>query len=146
MALTYARHSIRIAVPMKRQHIYLPVLLILSGALCITGQDHVHPHDDTIPPKIFKADKSSRVTFGSEIAFGKEILPKGRYVVEHRMEGNDHWIVFTPFPKGKRVEVQARTSPASDPVNRIEILAFPDSKRFEIVRIHIPGENVDHLF
>ena len=122
------------------------LLAIVLFAVASQAQEHVHPHDDSIPPQIFRADKSNQVSFKKEMAFGKEILPKGRYLVEHRVDGSAHLISFKSASKGTEIQLEARTIPGSQKVSRTEILALPDKDRFEIVRILVPGESVEHLF
>ncbi|GMR22192.1 MAG: hypothetical protein BMS9Abin37_0525 [Acidobacteriota bacterium] len=97
----------------------------------------------------------------TEMRAGDLVLQRGRYRVEHRVEGDVHFIkftlLFTPYRReSRRLEREVRCTivPLKTKAGRTAIFtvqkAFVDGNTHvffdEITRMEIRGENVAHVF
>jgi hypothetical protein len=126
--------------------------IMLISAMALFAAAH-EGHDDPLLPHTVKIGKTGEVAFGMPVRFGETLLRKGRFILEHRVEGNQHWIRLTPVPaKGPvaqtapAVELPAKVGGAKGKVTKSEVLVHPIKDVFEIVRITIAGEDVEHFF
>lgn len=126
--------------------------LILVGAIVVAAQEH-SPHESDI-----KVGKKGEVTFNSETKVGDLTFKQGRYALQHRVEGSDHFVHFTelsprnpyhrssPTPTGHPGEVPCKLETQPSKVSQTTIVTNKEDGENRVVRVLIAGENVAHLF
>ena len=127
--------------------------LILAGAIVVAAQEH-SPHESDI-----KVGKKGEVTFNSETKVGELTFIPGRYALQHRVDGADHFIHFTrltgenpyhrsspTFPTAHPGEVPCKLEPQPSKVSQTTIVTKKEDGENRVVRVLIAGENVAHLF
>lgn len=131
--------------------IALIAIVLISGITLLAGAHG--GHDDVLLPHTFKVGKTGDVVFSVPVRFGEKTLPRGRFVLEHWTEGNQHWIRLTPSPAkgslaqpGPATELPAKVGRANSKVTKSEVLVHPIKDVFEIVRITVAGEDLEHFF
>ena len=117
----------------------------------------LHPHDDDLLRREYRLKSNGEITLVDDTMIRETLLPRGRYLVRHRVDGDAHSVVITPVPDRKNpsrppVVVPATLLPAQDAYRTSLVLAIPpredrpNEKYYRIVKIDIAGENVEHLF
>jgi hypothetical protein len=132
----------------------LVVVTGLALALAYAVASVAAPHDeDNAGPghAVYKVDKNGQVKIGDKLMVGATVVPKGRYVLEHRVEGSQHVIVLTAIAtKGASDawtrEFQMQLIPEKKVAKGSALFAddVPDgSVRFSALQI--AGEAGDHI-
>ncbi len=114
--------------------------------------------DNSSKAQTLKVGNKGEVFFQTEIKVGNLILKPGRYQFQHRSEGSEHFVHFTPLGKaianqevsgGASVphsgDVKCSLVPLNRKVSRTTIHMEKDGDLFRLTRIEVLGENVSHL-
>jgi hypothetical protein len=115
-----------------------------------------HPHDESELSRAYKVKPNGEIDLVDDTMIRETLLPRGKYLVGHRLDGATHSIVFTQVPDKKRpaqapVTVAASVVPAKAAVSQSMVLALPPeqgqakNKYFRIMRVDIAGESFEHL-
>ena len=140
----------------------------LAGLLWAVGPaanaQHQHEQPAGPPPqasaagpqeKVLKVGKKGDVKFGVETIVGDLKLKPGRYVVQHRVDGSDHFVHFTeltsnPYTPGAVKahpgEIKCRLEPLEKKVSRTTVYTVREGETARVQRVLIGGENVAHSF
>lgn len=130
-----------------------------------------HGHTPPAPPpppppvsapqeKALKVGKTGDVEFRSATMVGDLMLKPGRYLVQHRTEGADHFVHFTevtkPLPyslgggeaatKSHPGEVRCMLTPLNDKVRSTTVYTTKQGETVRVTKVLIAGENVAHVF
>lgn len=125
----------------------MATLLFYTGSAA-TAAEHEHA---------LKVGKTGEVTFDKETKVGDITLKPGRYKLQHRVEGSDHFVHFTEWTKGGYVgasgtpkahpgEAKCRLEPLSKKVSRTAIYTVDEGAVSRLTKVEVGGENVAHLF
>lgn len=138
--------------------------LLLAGPLARAAQ-HQHPsspdsHSGMQPvmpekaekgEKAIKVGKKGDVTFNVETLVGDLRLKPGRYQVQHRTDGPDHFVHFKEVAKAGRTvadagEVRCRLETLDHKMSVTEVHTREEGGSARVTKVLIRGENVAHLF
>lgn len=98
--------------------------------------------------QVLKVGKKGEVMFETDTAIGALTLPHGTFTMQHRVEGQEHFVKFVPVRgSGQPTEVKCRMEPLNRTADKTSVflLVRPDGTR-GIQKVHIRGENVAHIF
>lgn len=144
-------------------------LLWLAGLPA--GAQHQHPQLAGRMPEAsvtapreqeLKVGKSDDVSFTKEVRVGEVTLKPGKYRLQHRVEGADHFVHFealattTPsahktatgmaVPAGEAGEVKCRLEPLGARVQKTMLHLLNEDGGQRLTRVLIRGENIAHVF
>ncbi len=162
---------------MRRNRVLALTSAALVGLLWLAelpaGAQHQHqnPQPAGRPPEASAAapreqeltvGKSDDVSFAKEVRVGEVTLKPGKYRVQHRVEGADHFVHFetlataTPsahktatgmaVPAGEAGEVKCRIEPLGAKVQETTLHLLNEQGGKRLTRVLIRGENVAHVF
>jgi hypothetical protein len=131
----------------------LSLVLAVSNHLAVSAQDHGHPHEADFSEKQLKIDKNGEMDLPSDMKVQDAVLPKGRYLVRHRIEGQDHWFDFEPV-RGEKNAVEpsrplaarARSIRTQERNKNSAAYASLDDHDYRIVKVQLAGERMEYLF
>ncbi len=140
----------------------------LAGLLWAAGPTAIaqHQHSQPAPPppqasaaapkeKELKVGKRGDVTFSVETIVGDVRLKPGRYQLQHRVEGSDHFVRFTELRSNPNMEsaaqahpgeVKCRMEPLDKKVSTTRVYLVHEGAAERVQRVLIAGENVAHSF
>jgi len=120
------------------------------------------PPDMKVAPKgekAIKVGKKGDVSFSAETLVGDLRLKPGRYEIQHRVDGADHFVHFTEMSKRLPYGQAGGTTAVAHPgdaacrlekldhaVSGTSIYTREEGGSVRITRVLIHGENVAHLF
>ena len=124
------------------------------------AQDHSHGQmQDQMQGKqqTTKTGKKGKIVLPQVTKAGDLTLPPGTYLVQHRVEGDDHFVHFTKmseaapgsysvYPKSHEGEIKCTIESLSSKATRTSvILEKQDDGTYRVLRIEIAGENIAHV-
>lgn len=105
-----------------------------------------------------KAGKKGEITFSKELQAGDVTLKPGRYTIQHRVEGDNHFIHFTQVtepvagysvggeaPIAHPGEVKCRLEPLQTKASRTMVYIDTEGGVNRITKVIVTGENVAHI-
>lgn len=150
------------------------MIAVASGLLWTVAAgaaaQHQHtPSADSRPPaqasmpekaeQALKVGKKDDVSFKGETLVGEMRLKPGRYQLQHRVDGSDHFVHFTELTKGYGAsgsgggaakahpgEVKCRLEPLDQKVSKTAIYTRKEGETERVTKVLIGGENVAHVF
>jgi hypothetical protein len=120
-------------------------LLVVSGISAHDG------HDDGLTEQTFKIGKNGEVKFGEDVTIGDLLVKKGRYLLEHRLDGERHLFMLTSAERAEAkaapvYEVPTEVLVSKVPVKKSAVYAAErDNHMLQVTVVQIAGENVNHL-
>ena len=140
---------------MKINRIWLLTLAVLAGMVVLNTIPAVAAkHEQTL-----KVGKRGDFTLTTETMVGNMMLKPGRYIIQHRVEGEDHFIHFTEVtgpdvhgthgggvPKAHPGEVKCKLEPLSKKAEATAVYTDSKGGMNRVTKVEIAGENVAHLF
>ncbi len=126
------------------------VSLVLA-LLAVPGVSAHDGHEDGPTEQTFKVGQGGKVKFGEDVKMGDRLVKKGRYVLEHRVDGDRHLFVLIGAERieGKTAfvyEVPMEVLVSRVPVKKSAIYATERADHvLQVSVVQIAGENVDHL-
>lgn len=118
---------------------FLLAFMCLFSSLALAAE---HEH-------MMKVGKKGEVVFSAPTKVGDLTLKPGTYRVQHRVEGEQHFIRFealgasgTPGPG----EVQCKVEPLSKKVSQTAVYTTTEDTGSRVTKVEIGGENVAHVF
>lgn len=117
----------------------------LRGAARHDGP-HVGPDGE-----VFNVSKNGEVKIGTDIAIGDALVRKGKYVVEHRVDGDEHILLLTGVDPKKGSEtpvhqIRMRLLPARDVARKSALFAERlQDRSYRVSIVQIAGEAGDHV-
>jgi hypothetical protein len=120
------------------------LLVLVSRAWAHDG------HDDGPAEQAFKVGKNGEVKFGEDVKMGSLLVKKGRYVLEHRVEGNRHFIVLTSAERSEQApavyDVPMTVVASKVAAKKSAVFAAEGKDRsLRVTVVQIGGEKFDHL-
>lgn len=157
---------------MKRKSCHVEFMpAALAGLLWIAGPaaaQHQHPQPADTGAKAttaakdeqgLKVGKKADLEFGVETAVGEIRLKPGRYQIQHRVDGADHFVHFTEVtkalpsgsaggvPMAHPGEVKCRLEPLEKKASTTTVYTVKEGETARrVTKVLIGGENVAHVF
>ena len=106
---------------------------------------HVGPDGE-----VFNVGKKGDVKIGMDVVIGDVLVKKGKYLFEHRLEGDSHILVLTGVATKNGIEplvhqIHMRFITSRDPVKKSALFAERQRDRsYRVSVIQIAGESGDH--
>lgn len=139
---------------------------VAGGAALAQKGRHVHWPAKTSPvaeaagtEQALKVGKKGEISFDHETQVGGVTLKPGNYIMQHRVEGEDHFIHFTEVtngipsspgtagvPKAHPGEVKCKLERLQAKSDRTAVYIDNADGVSKVTRVEIAGENVAHLF
>ena len=121
--------------------------LVLFLAVAFTAAV-VSAHDEAEGDPYFKIAKNGQVNFNSDVRIGDQVLKKGKYIVQHRVEGADHVFVFVDLKReSQQTTIHSKGVFPGDKSGESGIHAKEQKDRtIVITKIEMAAENMDHTF
>ena len=136
-----------LAAPLARaaQHQHMP------PSASHPGMQPVMPEKAEKGEKAIKVGKKGDVKFDVETLVGDLRLKPGRYQIQHRTDGPDHFVHFTEVTKtGSTVahpgEIKCRLETLDEKVPFTAVYTRQEGASERVTKVLIGGENVTHLF
>ncbi len=140
---------------MKMNRIWLFLVAAVVGMLILnSAPSTAAEHEHTL-----KVGKKGDVTFAKETMVGDLTLKPGRYIFQHRVEGDDHFVHFTEVtkglgysgtgggaPKAHPGEVKCKLEPLSKKVESTTLYYDTEGGVNRLTKAEVAGENVAHVF
>ena len=144
-------------------------LLWLAGLPAGAQHQHTQPEGRTPEASAaapreqqLKVGKSDDVSFTKEVRLGEVTLKPGKYRLQHRVEGADHFVHFQALattmpsahktatgmavPAGEAGEVKCRLEPLGATVQETTLHLLNEEGGQRLTKVLIRGENVAHGF
>ena len=104
--------------------------------------------------RVLKVGKKDDVEFTVETLVGEMRLKPGRYVLQHRVVGGDHFVHFTEIDtagmgsgaKGHPGEAKCQVEPLDRKVESTTVYTTREGEAQRVTKVLIRGENVAHVF
>ena len=124
---------------------YIGLFLFLAAAFATAG---VLAHDEAEGDPYFKIAKNGQVNFSSDVRIGDQVLKKGKYLVQHRVEGADHVFVFVDLKReSQQTTIHSKGLFPGDKSGESGIHGKEEKNRtIVITKIEMAAENMDHTF
>lgn len=150
------------------------IIAVASGLLWTVAAGAAAQHQHTPPAdsrpaaqasapekaeQALKVGKKQDVEFNVETLVGEMRLKPGRYVLQHRVDGSDHFVHFTEVTKGYPPagafagatkahpgEVKCRIERLDKKVSSTKIFTLKEGDTVRVTKVLIAGENVAHIF
>ncbi len=93
--------------------------------------------------------ETQTLTFSDPIKVGDVVLPQGEYRVQHKMEGENHLMVFTQLRVSRPVEARAKCELVKLPskADRTEVIYLLNDGSVHVLReITFRGDTAKHVF
>ena len=120
------------------------ILLVMPALVGAHDGPHTGPTDAT-----FKVGKDGRVKVSENLVVGRRTVPRGTYLFEHRVEGDQHLIILTLTGKaaeaGPPLELPMRFLPATAAARRTALLAHEVGRTLELTTVEVEGEAGEHV-
>lgn len=97
----------------------------------------------------FGVSESQRVTFNEPIQVGEALLPQGEYKVQHVMEGENHFMVFTQMTSHVPATARAKCQlvPLAEKASQNLVLYGHDEKNVHVLQeLIFRGDAAKHVF
>lgn len=93
-----------------------------------------------------KVGKKSEITLRADSRVGDQVLVAGRYRVQHRTEGEEHFVRFIRLYDRQRAEtdVKCRVEPEARKIRQTSVHVDTAGGMRRITRIAVKGENRSH--
>src|SRR3990170_3984714 len=156
---------------MQRTRVLTLTSSVLAGLLWLTGlpagAQHSHPQPAGRTPEAstatpgeqeLKVGKSDDLEFAKEVRVGEVTLKPGKYRIQHRVEGADHFVRFehlvitTPsaqklgtglaVPAGKAGEIKCRLEPLDAKAQTTTLHLLNEAGGQRLLKVLIRGEKV----
>ena len=116
----------------------------------------LHPHDEIPRDRQYRINAKGELNLLDDTIIRDTLLRRGRYLIVHGVDGNEHWFVISQAPGQNAiprpaVRTTATLLPASRQASKFIVYARPPQDEdgrdpYRITRIDFPGEDVEHSF
>ena len=140
---------------MKINRIWLLALAVLAGMAVLNTIPAVAANRE----QALKVGKKGDIKLTTETMVGNIMLKPGRYKIQHRVEGEDHFIHFTEVTgpdvygthgggvaKAHPGEVKCKLEPLPKKAEFTTVYIDSEGGMSRVTKVEIAGENVAHLF
>ena len=104
-------------------------------------------HDEVEGDPSFKIGKNGQVSFNADVRFRDLVVKKGKYIVQHRIDGTGHVFDFMALKGGQKTVVRSKGVFPGDKYAVSVIHAKEEKDRsVRVSAIEMAGENMDHTF
>ncbi len=107
----------------------------LTGSAAAKGHDHM-----------LKVGKKAGVTLSADTQVGDHVLEAGRYDVQHRVEGDSHFVKFIRLDGRQRTwtDVKCRVEPYAGKIDRTSLSIDNSGPMPRLTKIAVRGETATH--
>lgn len=141
---------------MKNGHL-LSSIAVAAAALFYIGAAAIAAE----PEHAMKVGKTGEVIFDKETKVGDLTLKSGRYHLQHRVEGSDHFVHFTEWTKPNPAypsqptsgqlkahpgETKCKLEMLDKKASQTQVFLQAEGPTQRVVKVEVRGENVAHLF
>ena len=111
---------------------------------------HDGPHGTGPTDRTFKVGKNGDVKIGMDVLIGETLVKKGKYLFEHRVDGDRHILLLTQIQKGNTVgegyEVELKLRPSGERVKKSALVAAEQRDRmYRVITVQIAADNAEYL-
>jgi hypothetical protein len=129
--------------------ITIAALWVGGGAGVLAHEGHDGPHDGPTG-RTFTVGKNGDVNIREDVKVGADILRKGKYQFEHRVDGDRHLIVLTGIVKKDAVapiyEIPTMTMKSREAAKRSVFVAKELlDHSLQVGVVHVAGEALEHV-
>ena len=125
-------------------------VIAFACALGVRAAAHDGPH---VGPdgEVFNVGKKGDVKIGMDVLIGDVLVKKGKYLFQHRLDGDGHILVLTGLETKNVIEapvhqIHMRFISSRDAVRKSAIFAERQRDRsYRVSVIQIAGESGDHM-
>ena len=95
---------------------------------------------------MLEVGKTSGVTLKVDTLAGDQMLEAGRYRIQHRTEGDSHFVMFIRLDGRQRIEtdVKCRVEPQASKIKRTALYINEAGPTPRLTKIAIKGETASH--
>lgn len=151
-----------------RLSVGLGALLLFSPVGVARASQHGHPghgtpqHEHPAAIQEVRVGKSADVAFAREVRVGDVTLKPGKYRLQHRVDGEEHFVRFEALattapssqktaeglavPAGRVGEVKCQLEPLPDKIDATKLYLLNEESGQRLMKVVIRGENVAHVF
>lgn len=125
-----------------RYRIWLPLVLAvawLSSSFALAAE-----HEDML-----RVGKKGEVAFSTPTKVGDLTLKPGTYRVQHRVEGEQHFVRFEALGSSGtpgQGEVQCKLEPLPKKASQTAVYTTKEDSGARVTKVEIAGENAAHVF
>lgn len=139
-----------------RKHLFWLAVIALVAAILLFTTAFTRAAEQE---QVLKVGKKGDISFSTETKVGNLMLKPGRYVVQHRAVGSDHFMQFNQvterrplygtgggIPKGHPRQAWCGLEPLKSKASKTEVHLTNEEGVMRLTKIVISGENVAHVF
>ncbi len=127
------------------------MLTLTAAALAMTlpvvpaaAQHHGPDHGKQV---VMKSGKKGEIHLRTAAKAGDVMLEAGTYRIQHRVEGDRHFVRFVPVgTTGQEHEVACRVEPLQKKARFTSVAMIADGNLHRVTRVEVRGERWAHLF
>jgi hypothetical protein len=128
----------------RRRAIHAFLVLVFAVTFA-TAKTAAHDEDEGDPS--FKIAKNGQVSFNTDVRFGDVVVKKGKYIVQHRIDGADHVFDFIELKGEQKTVIRSKGVFSGEKYSASVIHAKEEKDRsVRVTAIEMAGENMDHTF
>ncbi len=138
---------------MKKSLLWVSLFVIVVLTLLLTASFTVAVEQE----QVLKVGKKGEISLSTEAKVGDLTLKPGRYYVQHRVAGSDHFVHFieltkeNPYyrggvPKAHPGEVKCSLESLNSKASETAVHLTNEDGVMRVTKIIIRGENVAHVF
>jgi hypothetical protein len=133
-------------------------VFLLAGSVVKLSAQHEHggvaspqvagtsPKMKTNADHVFKVGKKGEITLSAETHVGDVVLRPGKYTLQHRVDGPDHFLHFAAQSgKNASADVKCTLKPLEGKVSSTLVRLQNMGTSMRLVQVLIGGENVAHV-
>jgi len=121
---------------MKMNRIWLLAVAVLVGMVVLNTTPAVAAQHE----QVLKVGKKGGFTFVTETMVGDMMLKPGRYIIQHRVEGEDHFVSFKTSEGKKLGEFKCKLEPLSKKVEDTTLYINSEGGMNRLTKVKIAGE------
>lgn len=122
---------------------------LATAVLLHSGVITAHPEDEDPSDEIFTVGKTGEVKIGHDVSAGSVLVKRGKYLFEHRVDGERHIIVLTGVGKDaseRLYEIPMRLFASAKVAKRSALIARESKDHtVHITLVQVAGEGGDHI-
>ena len=94
-----------------------------------------------------KAGKNGQINFSAAVKVGDETLAPGRYRIQYRTDGEQHFMHFKSMENQQEfTDVQCKLEQLDQKVKLTSVISVADGNGRRVTRVLVKGEDVVHVF
>lgn len=131
---------------MKHNRYWISSLAMLAMMLWLAGNSVIAAQHE----QIMTVGKKGEVSFDTETKIGDLTFEPGRYRLQHRVDGSEHYVHFEPLMgtshKNRSGDLKCTLETLSTKASRTELYTSKEDGARRVTKVVVKGENVAHVF